>query len=124
MIAASPVAAATSLDAGLLSKIHAFVETSRTIAADGLTWAEFGELMTALLRLVVTTLDTVSTMTGAEKKALALEAVGSLFDTVADYAVPMTVYPIWLLVRSPIRALVLAIASGAIEQLLPLVRGR
>lgn len=123
MISAAPVALATNLDAGLLDKIHAFVEASKSAAADGLTWAEFGDLMMALLRLVVTVLDTVGVMSGAEKKALALEAVASLFDAVADRAVPAYLYPVWFIVRSPIRALVLAIASGAIEQLLPLIRG-
>lgn len=121
-VTSAPVAAATSLDAGLLSKIHAFVESARSVAADGLTWVEFGELTLALLRLVVTGLDQVRVMTGAEKKAVALEAVGSLFDAVADKAVPATVWPLWLLVKPAIRSLVLAIASGAVEQVLLLVR--
>jgi hypothetical protein len=122
MISSDPVAAATNLDGGLLSKIHAFVSTARSAAVDGLTWAEFGDLMLALLRLVVGGLDRVSTMTGPEKKTLALEAVGSLFDAVADKAVPAAMWPLWLIVRPAVRSLVLAIASGAVEQLLPLVR--
>ena len=122
MIATAPVTAAASLEDGLLAKITAFIETSRSAASGGITWAEFGELMLALLRLVVTALDTVSTMTGTQKKALALEAVASLFDAIADKAVPVAVYPLWILVRSPVRSLVIAIAAGAIEQLLPLVR--
>lgn len=121
-IAASAAAAARNLDGGLLSKVVAFIETAKALAADGLTWAEFGELMLAMLRLVVTAIDTVNTLNGQEKKALALDAVAKLFDAVADRAVPAAVYPLWLLVRSPVRSLVLAIASGAIEQLLPLVR--
>lgn len=123
MISSAPVAAATSLDSGLLSKVHAFVETAKSSAADGLTWVEFGDLMLALLRLVVSALDSVKSMTGSEKKAFALEAVGSLFDAVADYAVPVSVYPIWLVARPAVRVLVLAIASGSLEQVLPLVRG-
>jgi len=122
MISAAPVAAATNLDAPLLGKVLVFVESARAAAADGLTWAEFGDLMLALLRLVVTSLDTIGSMTGEQKKAFALAAVASLFDAVADLAVPAYVYPLWLIVRSPIRALVLAIAAGVIEQLLPLVR--
>jgi hypothetical protein len=122
VISSAPVAAATSLDSGLLSKVHAFVETAKSSAADGLTWVEFGDLMVALLRLVVSALDSVKSMTGSEKKAFALEAVGSLFDAVADYAVPVSVYPIWLIARPAVRVLVLAIASGSLEQVLPLVR--
>lgn len=121
MIAAAPVAAAANVS-GVLDKIHAFIATAKSAAADGMTWAEFGELLVALLRLVVTAIDTVTLLTGAEKKALTLEAVASLFDAVADRAVPAAVYPLWLLVRSPVRSLVIAIASGAIEQLIPLVR--
>lgn len=121
-IAKTATLAAGETEGGLLSKIVAFIDTAKTLAADGLTWAEFGELMLALLRLVVTALDTVGSLTGQQKKALAVDAVARLFDAVADKAVPAAVYPLWLLVRSPVRALVLAIAAGAIEQLLPLVR--
>ena len=118
----APMTAAANLDGGLLNKIVAFVETAKNAAADGVTWAEFGELVVALLRLVVTFLDNVPTLTGAEKKALALDAVAGLFDAVADKAVPTLAWPVWILARPAVRALVLALASGAIEQLLPLVR--
>jgi len=118
----APMTAAANLDGGLLNKIVAFVETAKSAAADGITWAEFGELVVAMLKLVVTFLDTVSTLTGAEKKALALDAVAGLFDAVADKAVPTLAWPVWILARPAVRALVLALASGAIEQLLPLVR--
>jgi hypothetical protein len=61
-------------------------------------------------------------MTGAEKKALVLEAVAALFDALADKAVPLAAWPVWILVRPAIRSLVLAIAAGAMEQVLRLVR--
>lgn len=120
-ITTAPKAAADQY-VGLLDKIAVFVATARETADDGLTWAEFGELMLALLRLVVTLLDVVSDLTGQQKKALALEAVASLFDAVADRAVPPLAYPVWILARPAVRSLVLALAAGAIEQLLPLVR--
>lgn len=123
MIAEAPIAAAEER-VGLLDKIAAFVSAARAVAADGLTWSEFGELMVGLLRLVVAVLDTVTTLTGEQKKALALEAVGDLFDAVADRAVPPLAYPIWIVARPAVRSLVLALASGAIEQLLPLVRSK
>jgi len=122
MISDAPVTVAENLDGGLLAKIKAFVETAKSAAADGLTWAEFGDLMLALLRLVIAGLDVANGLTGAAKKALALEAVASLFDAVADRAVPPLAYPIWGLARPAVRALVLALASGAVEQVLPLVR--
>lgn len=123
MIAEATIAAAEER-VGLLDKIAAFVSAARAVAADGLTWTEFGELMVGLLRLVVAVLDTVTTLTGEQKKALALEAVGDLFDAVADRAVPPLAYPIWIVARPAVRSLVLALASGAIEQLLPLVRSK
>lgn len=122
MISDAPVTVAENLDGGLLAKIKAFVETAKSAAADGLTWAEFGDLMLALLRLVIAGLDAANGLTGAAKKDLALEAVASLFDAVADRAVPPLAYPIWVLARPAVRALVLALASGAVEQVLPLVR--
>ena len=107
---------------GLLDKITTYIASAKIAAADGLTWSEFGELLLALLRLVVSALDSVATLSGKEKKALALDAVARLFDAVADYAVPVTLYPIWLVARPAVRSLVLALAGGVLEQLLPLVR--
>jgi hypothetical protein len=107
---------------GLLDKITTYIASAKVAAADGLTWSEFGELLLALLRLVVSALDSVATLSGREKKFMALDAVARLFDAVADYAVPVTLYPIWLVARPAVRSLVLALAGGVIEQLLPLVR--
>ena len=107
---------------GLLDKITTFIASAKVVSADGLTWSEFGELLLAMLRLVVSALDSVATLSGKEKKAMAIDAVARLFDAVADYAVPMTLYPIWLVARPAVRSLVLALAGGVLEQLLPLVR--
>ena len=107
---------------GLLDKITTFIASAKVASSDGLTWSEFGELLLALLRLVVAALDSVATLSGKEKKAMAIDAVARLFDAVADYAVPVTLYPIWLVARPAVRSLVLALAGGVLEQLLPLVR--
>jgi len=117
----SPAAAAAPFDT-ITDQLAAFMAKATATAADGLTWTEFGELLLSLLRLVITTLDSVKTLSGAEKKAIALGAVERLFDAVADKAVPAPVYALWLIVRPAVRSLVVAIASGAIEKLLPLVR--
>lgn len=122
MIAESSIAAASNVD-GVLVKIQAFISTAQSAAAGGLTWAEFGELMLALLRLVVSQVDEVVTMTGQQKKAFVMFAVERLFDAVADKAIPTVAYPFWLVARPVVRAVVLAIASGVCEQLIPLVRG-
>lgn len=105
-------------------KVAAFLATARSAAAGGITWSEFGELLVSLLRLTVTALDTVQGMTGEEKRAAALAAVASLFDLVADKAIPVGLWPLWILARPAVRALVLALASGALEQVLSLVRSR
>lgn len=116
-------AAATADKPGLLDKVSVFIATAREKAADGLTWGEFGELVLSLLRVVVPFLESVKLMTGSEKKAFTLNAVGRLFDAVADYAVPVTLYPIWLVARPAVRALVVAIAGGVLEQYLAVLRG-
>lgn len=107
---------------GVLDKVSAYIATAKSAAADGLTWAEFGQLLVTLLRLVVAAIDDVSTMTGEQKKALVMSAAGHLFDAVAVFAVPAWCLPVWVVARPAIRSLVMALASGAIEVILPLVR--
>ena len=114
--------AVASAAGGTLTKIDAFISAAKSAAADGLTWQEFGELLVAFLRLSTALYDEVAAMTGAEKKAAVLDAVGRLFDAVADKCIPLAAYPIWYIARPAVRSLVLALASGAVEQLLPLVR--
>jgi hypothetical protein len=124
MTTAAAATNAAAEEKGLIDQVYAFIQTAKARAADGLTWGEFGELLLALLRLVVPFLDNVKTMTGVEKKAFALDAVGRLFDAVADFAIPTTVYPLWILVRPAVRTLVLAIAGGVLEQYLSVFRGK
>lgn len=105
----------------LKDKVSNFVAKAKTLAADGLSVGEFAELAVALMRVTIATLDNIPTE-GAQKKAWVLEAVGLLFDAVADKAVPLVAWPLWLILRPGIRSLVLAAAGGAVEALLPLVR--
>lgn len=121
MVVEHAVAAADNMP-GVLDKISAFIATAESAAADGLTWAEFGQLLVSLLRLLVAAIDDVTTMTGEQKKALVMNAAGHLFDAVAVFAVPAWCLPVWVLARPAIRSLVMALASGAIEVILPLVR--
>ena len=106
----------------LQSAVLGFIAGCREKAKGGLTVAEFGALVVELLRLAVAGLETISTLDGPAKKAWALAAVASLFDTCADACVPALAKPIWWLVRPTVRALVLAAAGGALEQVLTLVR--
>ena len=121
MISTAPSVATYSIR-NVLDKAAAFVSTAKSAAADGLTWSEFGELLVALLRVLVEAFDSVSGMTGPEKKAAVLDAAAMLFDAVADKCVPLAAWPIWILVRPAVRSLVLALASGAIAPILQLSR--
>jgi len=121
MISTAP-SVATYPIADIAGKVRAFIATAKVAAVGGLTWSEFGQLLVALLRVSIEALDAVQGMTGPEKKAAVLEAAAMLFDAVADKAVPVTVWPIWLLVRPAVRSLVLALASGAVEPILQLAR--
>lgn len=103
-------------------KILAFLDQAVASAKDGLTWVEFGQLLLAVIRIAVTTLDTVQQLSGPEKKELVLEAVAALFDRLADKAVPPVAYPLWLLAKPSIRSLILALSAGAVEIVLPMVR--
>lgn len=119
-IAEAPLAAASAF-ADIARSVTAYITAAKVKAADGLTWAEFGELLLGLLRIAIQAADLMQ-VPGVVKKELVLEAVASLFDSVADRAVPAVAYPLWIIARPAIRQLVLALASGAIEQLLPMVR--
>lgn len=104
------------------SYIAAFVERAQSLAKDGLTIQEFGRLSVELMRLSISVLDTLQGP-GADKKAIVIEAVGELFDAIADKCVPLAAYPLYVLFRPALRSLALAIAAGAIETLLPMIRG-
>lgn len=120
MISAAPVAASSDL-ASLAEKVRAFVATAKSAATGGITVVEFGELAVALMRIAINAADAIP-VEGAMRKQFVLNAIGLLFDEVADRCIPTLAWPIWLIVRPAVRSLVLLAASGAIESLLPLVR--
>lgn len=120
MIHEGPTFASSGLP-GVAEKVRGFIAAAVEAAAGGISVAEFGELSVALMRVVIAAADSIPAE-GAKKKAWVVEAVGMLFDNIADKAVPMAAYPIWLVVRPAVRSLVLMAAAGAVESLLPLVR--
>jgi hypothetical protein len=107
--------------AGFADKVRSFLVVARVKAADGLTVAEFGELLIALLRVAIDAADLMA-QPGPERKEFVIAAVAALFDSVADYAVPTLAWPIWIVARPVVRTLLLSAVSGAIETLLPIVR--
>ena len=120
MYAEAPVAAAEPLQT-LGAKVGAFLAVAQVKAQNGLTFSEFGELFLALMRLAIEAADTLNAA-GTEKKALVLTALAELFDALADKAVPLYAWPIWVIAKPAVRAAVLAAASGGIEIVLNLVR--
>ena len=120
MISTAPVQATQDLSV-LGDKISAFIAIAQLKARNGLTLSEFGELVVALLRVVMSTVDSLPAE-GAEKKQWAIDAVAALFDSLADGCVPVLAWPIWILIKPAARSILLLVVSGAIESLLPLVR--
>jgi hypothetical protein len=120
MISSGPIQATKDLPS-LAEKVRAFVAVAKLKAANGLSVSEFGELAIALMRIAVEAADAIP-VDGAERKTFVLNAIGLLFDSVADYMVPTLAWPVWIIARPAVRSLVLLAASGAIESILPLVR--
>jgi hypothetical protein len=120
-ISDTPAAAADEV-LDLASKVRSYIAHAKQVAADGLTVAEFGELLFRLMSITVEVADGIP-VSGEERKKWVLSAVGALFDELADYVVPLPIKPLWLLFKPGFRALVLKLASGAIEAVLPLIRG-
>ena len=106
----------------LQSAVTQFIANARLKAQGGLTVAEFGQLTVELLTLAVGGLDGVSTLDGPAKKAWAIACVGLLFDAVSSAAIPVAMWPVWLVLRPAVRSLVLAAAGGALEKILVLTR--
>lgn len=122
MISEAPLRAADGL-LTLNEQARAYIVIARAKAADGLTIAEVAELVISGVRLGIAAVDGVASMTGAERKAAVMQLAGQLFDEFSDKAIPLPAWPFWLLVKPAARMLALALVSGAIESLLPLVRG-
>lgn len=120
MISSAPLQAAYDL-VSLAEKVRAFVATAKVKAAGGITVSEFGELAVALMRVAIEAADAIP-VEGAERKQFVLNAIALLFDTVADRAIPALAWPVWIILKPAARQLLLLVASGAIESLLPLVR--
>lgn len=105
----------------MLDDVREFLANAKKLAEGGLTVAEFGELLVSLLRLTVKLADGYE-VSGEQKKAWVLEIVGVFFDGVADGLIPVYAKPVWVMLRPAAKSLVLSLASGAIESILPLVR--
>lgn len=108
-------------DSDFLNQIGEYIASVRARAADGISVADLSQATIDGMRLAIGLLDKVSAP-GADKKSEVLKLVAYLFDQFADACVPLVAKPVWWVVKPAVRALVLSIASGAVESLLPIVR--
>lgn len=116
-----PMVLAASKAVSLGEAARAFVLAAQEKAQGGLTLQEFGELFIALMRFAIDFVDQLS-LAGDRKKELVLEALGDLFDGVADKLVPLWLYPAWFFAKPAVRAVIMAAAGGAIEVILSMTR--
>jgi hypothetical protein len=107
---------------GLSAQIKTYIKLAKEKSADGLTIAEFSELSVAGLKVAVAACDALS-VGGSERKKISMECAAMLFDTLADACVPIFLKPVWWVLRPAARSLCLSLSSGAIEVLLPMIRG-
>lgn len=103
-------------------QVRKYITNAKVLAQDGLTIAEFGELVTELMRVLVAAMDSIDAA-GPKKKQWLLAAIGALFEEVADKCVPLPAYPLWLMVRPAAKKVLLHFAGGAIEVILQMYRG-
>ena len=101
--------------------VSAFIANAIAQAQNGMTFAKLGRLVIELLQLSVSGLESIPAE-GKDKKKWALSLVGTLFDSVAGFAVPVYLQPFWFVAKPGVRILVLALADGALEQVLRIVR--
>jgi hypothetical protein len=120
MISEAPIEAAKPL-VTLGDKVKAYVAVARLKAADGLSIAELSELIVSAMRMAIAALDSIP-VDGVERKAIVIAFVGDIFDEFADRVVPLPAWPVWIIAKPTVRIIALAIAAGATEALLPLVR--
>jgi hypothetical protein len=71
--------------------------------------------------MAIAALDSIP-VDGVERKAIVIAFVGDIFDEFADRVVPLPAWPVWIIAKPTVRIIALAIAAGATEALLPLVR--
>lgn len=108
-------------DGDFLKQIEEFLTVTRARVKDGITAADLSQITLGGMRLAIALLDRVN-MPGADKKGEVLKLVAYLFDEFSDACVPFAGKPVWWVVKPAVRALVLSMASGAVEFLLPVVR--
>jgi len=106
---------------GLHDRVTAYIAATREKAADGLTIAELVELTIGAMRLAIAAIDELD-MAGDAKKQLVTDLAGNMWDEFGRLLLPAALRPAFWLLGPTLRSLVIALAAGAVDALLPLVR--
>jgi hypothetical protein len=107
-----------------MDQVAAFLNTVHKRSADGTTVAELAQNTVDAMRLTMSLLETVSSLSGEEKKAEVLKLVAYVFDTYSDSCVPLLAKPLWWIAKPALRAIVMQVASGVVESLLSAMRAQ
>ena len=105
----------------LAEKVRGYIVAARLKARDGLTVSELSELIVSAMRIAIAALDSIP-VDGAQRKAIVIAFVGDMFDEFSDKVVPLVAWPVWIVAKPTVRIVALAVASGATEALLHIVR--
>jgi len=120
MISSQPLLVASE-KRGLHDRVTTYIAAARELAADGLTIAELVELTIGAMRLAIAAIDELE-MAGDAKRQLVTELAGSIWDEFGRLLLPSALRPAFWVIGPPLRSLVIALAAGAVDALLPLVR--
>jgi hypothetical protein len=106
----------------LLSLVTAYANDWRERTRNGTTVSDVAQIVVGGMEIAIAWLDPQAAP-GDQKKSQTVEVALWLFDEFADLAVPTLVRPVWWIARPALRSITAALAGGAVEQLLPLIRG-
>jgi len=103
------------------SRLGVFLADVSKRAEDGLSLQDFSAIFFGGVRLAIAAVDGIP-IEGSERKRMVMHFAGTLFDKYADKVIPIYAYPFWIVVKPAAKMLLMSLAAGAVEAILPLVR--
>ena len=82
-----------SKQTGLAEQVRIYIATAQELAEDGITLAEFTELVIGGVRIGISALDAMR-LEGSDKKAIAADILQT-FDALDRFLVPVWLLPFW-----------------------------
>lgn len=105
-----------------VTTLESFLKDTRARFSDGISLSDFGRTVFDGLRICIATVDALP-MPGVERKEVVMAWAGDLFEAVSPLLVPTIAWPAWVLFRGTAKSVFLLVVSGAVESLLPIIRG-